>query len=434
MIASLLLFLACADKGADDTASGLYGFSATVSEAIPTVVTVTWSSEEPTRGRVLFGPGLALSTPLEAEAATEHEAVLLGLPPDTEAGWQVVLDDGAAGPEQTVTTGLLPNSLPVLSVEGEGHDAFTVAPMLGGVTGPAIVDADGQFVWFYEDTRGLDVYRARLSRDGRSVLYNAASVSGDPAEDSVLVRVALDGSEESTLSVPLLAHDFVELPDGTLTAIVVEYREVEGEELRGDRLVEVSPDGTLTEVWSAWDCFDPSVDLGTDSEIGWTFANALDYDEVADAYTLSIRNFSSLVRIPRGERACDWVFGSTGATLPAPADPFLHQHQFEVLEDSVLLFDNAGAGSTSRAMEYSLDPTGASEPELRWSYTPDPGVFTFVLGDVARLEDGDTLVDFAAGGQIDRVSPDGELRWRLQTQLGYAFGFMAVETDLYAAE
>ncbi len=426
---TLLLLLAC--KDGDKAAVGISDLSVTVSDVIPTVATATWTTDEPALGRVLFGPDLSLSSPLEEELSTEHSALLLGLTPDEDHPWQVVLDDGSASEEQTLTTGGLSSALPSLTVTGEGQDRLIVTTLLGGIVGPTILNQNGEIVWFYEDTRGLDVYRARPLRDGSGVIYNAGSVSGEPSEDSALVRVSWDGASVDEISVPLLAHDFVELPDGTFTAIAVEYREVDGEQIRGDRLVEIAPDGTQTDVWSAWDCFDPSVDIGTDTEIGWTFANALDYDEDADTYYLSIRNFSSVLAIPRGGTDCAWVFGSTGATLPAPDQPFLHQHQFEVLEDSILLFDNAGAGSTSRAVEYSLDPTGASEPELLWSYVPDPEIFTFVLGDVARLEDGDTLVDFAVGGAIDRVSPDGELIWRAETQLGYAYGFMTPRTDLY---
>lgn len=434
MLAHLLLLIACAGKDSAEGDNAITNLTATVSELIPTVVTVTWTTEQPSLGQVAFGPDLALLTPLEETATTEHSAILLGLPADTTTGWQVLLDDGSASEEQTVTTGLLPNVLPTTTVEGSGHDQLTVTTLLGSVTGAAIIDGDGEFVWFYQDERGLDVYRARLSLDGTSLLYNAGSVSGDPSEDSVLVRVALDGSEETTISVPLLAHDFVELPDGTLTAIAVEYREVDGVEVRGDRLVEIAPDGTQTDVWSVWDCFDPAEDVGTDEEIGWSFANALDYSEAEDAYYLSIRNFSSITKIPRGGTTCEWVFGTTGATLPAPSEPFLHQHQFQVLEDSLLVFDNAGGGSVSRAREFSFDPSGATTPEEIWSYTPDPAIFTFVLGDVARLDDGDTMVDFAVGGEIVRVEPDGEVRWRLQTQLGYAFGFFSPEPDLYAGD
>jgi hypothetical protein len=303
-------------------------------------------------------------------------------------------------------------------------------PLLGAAVGPAIIDAEGQFVWFYPDHRGLDVYRARLSRDGRSMLYNAASVSGDPADDSVLVRVSLDGTEETTIAVPLLAHDFVELPDGTITAMVVEYRDgADGEPIRGDSLVEVAPDGTQTVVWDSWACFDPETDIGSDSDLGWTFANALDYDADADAYFLSLRNFSTIVEIDRATGTCPWSIGSTAATVTPTGDIFLHEHQFEFVDaDTLVVFDNAGAGSMSRVVEYAL---GATTAESVWSYTSDPPIFTFVLGDVDRLEGGDTMVDWAVGGQIDRVAPDGTVSWRVNSPLGYAFGFFEVEPELY---
>ena len=36
--------------------------------------------------------------------------------------------------------------------------------------------------------------------------------------------------------------------------------------------------------------------------MGWTFANALDYDPADDAYYLGMRNFSSIARINRQTR------------------------------------------------------------------------------------------------------------------------------------
>ncbi len=430
------LVLACTGKpGPGDASVTIGDVTAEVSPVIPTVVTVTWTTDVASVGYVRFGDGL--TTPTESVAATEHSAVLLGLHMQTAVDYQVVVqaeEGDITSDTASVTTGILPNTLPTLTLDGDGNDLYTVAPILGGVVGPAIIDATGNFVWYYPDTRGLDVYRARLSRDGTSVLYNAGSVSGDPAQDSALVRVSLDGTSEVATPVPLLAHDFVELPDGTLSAIAVEYRDFNGSQLRGDKIVEVAPDGTQTDAWSVWDCFDPAVDVGTDTEIGWTFANALDYDEADDAYYLSIRNFSSIVKIDRATGTCDWVFGTTAATItPASGDDvFLHEHQFEVLDSSILVFDNAGAGSQSRALEYSFDPTQPTASEI-WSFYPDPSIFTFVLGDVHRLDDGDTLVDFAVGGEIDRVTPAGDVTWRLDAALGYAFGFFEAEPDLYVA-
>lgn len=428
---SLLPLFLVGCEGEDPLAIVISDIVAERSPVIETVVTVRWTTDSPSLGQVLYGDGS--STPLETEPTTEHSAILLGLPPETAVTYAVAVPNAdVVSASAVVTTGILPNDLPALTLDGEPSAEWIVAPILGGVTGPAIIDPRGFFVWFYPDSRGLDVYRARLSRDGTSLIYNAASVSGDPAEDSVLVRVSLDGTQETTIPVPLLAHDFVELPDGTLAAIAVEYRDVDGAPVRGDRIVEVAPDGTQTDRWSAWDCFDPAVDVGTDGEIGWTFANALDYHEDEDAFYLSMRNFSSIVKIDRQSGECEWVLGSTAATItPADgSDVFLHEHQFDVLDASIVVFDNAGAGSSSRVIEYALDPDAGVATEI-WSFYPDPAIFTFVLGDVARMDDGDTIIDWAVGGEIDRVNPAGEVEWRLNSALGYAFGFFEAPADLY---
>ena len=57
-----------------------------------------------------------------------------------------------------------------------------------------------------------------------------------------------------------------------------------------------------------------------------------------------------------------------------------------------------------------------------------------MLGDVARMDNGDTVVDWAVAGEIDRVTEEGEVIWRVNTELGYAFGFMEQVGDLYTGE
>src|SRR5690606_8882906 len=221
-----------------------------------------------------------------------------------------------------------------------------------------ILDADGDIVWYHTPSQDLDVYRARLAVDGESLLYNAGSVSGDPADDSELVRVALDGSSRTSIPLPLLAHDFVEHPDGTLAAIVVEYRDFEGMMLRGDTIVEIDPEsGAKSTVWTSWDCFDPAVQeqRGDNLEHGWTFDNALDYDPEQDVYYLGMRNFSSIAKIDAESGSCEWVIGLYGRTIPfsPESERFLHQHQFEVRGDRLLVLDNDGSTeNVSRVLEY----------------------------------------------------------------------------------
>jgi hypothetical protein len=110
----------------------------------------------------------------------------------------------------TIHTGPLPVGLPSLRQTGDGYDGFVIVPILGATTAVVIIDAQGNIVWYHSDARQLDFYRARLSVDGKSVLYNAAKISGEPSPASELVRVSLDGTPLGSIPIPLLAHDFVE--------------------------------------------------------------------------------------------------------------------------------------------------------------------------------------------------------------------------------
>jgi outer membrane protein assembly factor BamB len=430
MILSLLLL------GCKSGPVAISDISAETSTQVVTAINVSWTTDVESSGYVEYGltDAYGEQTPMTA-AGTSHITTIL-MPSDAEVHYRVVVpgEEDSISSDAMANTGTLPSNMPLLELTGDAiPDQFMILPVLGSVTAPVIVDGSGEIRWYHIDDRGLDVYRALPSVDGKSILYNAASVSGDPAEDSMIVRVALDGSWEETIEIPLLAHDFVEHPDGTLGVMVTEFREgSDGKEVRGDSIVEIATDGTMTTVWSAWDCFDPDVEEVDETEDGWTFGNALDYDPDEGVYYQGMRNFSSIARIDPATGTCEWVFGSIGATIEpdSGAATFLHQHQFHVLDDSILIFDNDGALSTSRAIEFAM-ADGAVEWEDTWSYTPDPSIYTFVLGDVHRFDDGDTLITWSVSGQIDRVSSAGTVDWQLNSALGYAFGFNTVLSTPY---
>src|SRR5687767_1891071 len=89
-----LLLLASACEEAQDPRAPR-DVQAEVSDDIATVVTVRWTTDEPTIGYVEFGPteAMALKTPLAKESA-EHEQLLLGLTADTLIYYRVVTWDG----------------------------------------------------------------------------------------------------------------------------------------------------------------------------------------------------------------------------------------------------------------------------------------------------------------------------------------------------
>jgi Arylsulfotransferase (ASST)/Purple acid Phosphatase, N-terminal domain len=413
--------------------------TAELSANISTVVKVRWTTQAASIGYVEFGPTreLGQNTPLEETPGTDHAATLLGLTADTEYFYRVVTWDGAAtGASEIlpIRTGDVPLGL-VLTRTGDGQTGFIVVPVLGSNTAVIIINAQGQIVWYHTDDRKLDFYRARLSVDGKSLIYNAAKVSGDPVETSELVRVALDGSTTSSIPVPFLAHDFVEHADGTLAAITVETRDFAGAPLRGNTIVEIAPNGDKKTIWTSWSCFDPAKNMGDNPAQGWTFANALDYDPGEDVYYLGMRNFSSIARVNRATGACEWVLGLSASTFTfAPgAAHFLHQHQFQVRGNHILIMDNDGSpGNESRVLEYELDLTNKVATQV-WSYVSTPSVYTFVLGEPIRFDDGSTFINWSAAGQMERLDPAGATTWKLNTGAGYVFGFHTLATSLYPA-
>jgi len=403
---------------------------ATPSPDIVTVVTVSWTTDTASTGYVAYGPDgdLSLSTGLSA-SGTEHSVALVGLSPDTAYSYQVVVpgEEESLSKTEELTTELLPNWLPAMASDGAAQSGYYMAvPLLssGGDPVPAILSASGEFLWYYQEESALEMYRVRLSVDGQSVLYNLSDVSLEPTEEAMLVRRSLDGQEVEEISVPGLAHDFIEMDDGTIGAIAVDLRDG----VRGDQIIEIAPDGSQQSVWSAFDCFDPAEVEGDLYGLGWTFSNALDYLPDEDAYLVGMYGFGSIVKIDRATGSCDWVVGETAATMtPDPA--FARQHQFELLDDGgLLVFDNAGGGINGRIVEYDLDP-GAGTATERWSYSAD--VSAIVLGDVHRFDDGETLVTWSYAGQLDHLDAQGERQSQINLDVGNVFGFNTIMDTLY---
>ena len=448
----LLLLLVACKGGKDDDSNGGSDLVENVTAELTdvgTVVRVTFDTTEVLTATVKFGPeGLLYETPA-TEKGTHHEVLLVGLPALTEAHYQIVVG-GEEDTERTIETGTVDPIFQQLTVEGEGHDRFAGVTMLGGeLAGVALLDPEGRYVWNHISQRPAPQlpYRMRLLRDGSGVVFNVGDLSGELTKGGGLVKVAFDGLEETFVPLDYLAHDFVELEDGTLAGIAFKEGPIPKEcpevyeklkppktQLLGNHIVEIAPDGTQTEVWDSWDCFDPCVDFSdgleeTPREPGWTFTNALDYDEDSDSYLVSMRSLSTIASISRATGECNWTFGSAASATTVPVGQvFHHEHQFQYWPGHMLVFDNEGGGFTSRVLEYAFDP---KEPtaEVIWSHDTD--VFSPVLGDVQRLENGDTMFIASLAGQIERVTSTGESVWKANTGIGSVFGFGAHYTSPY---
>jgi len=414
----VLVFAAC--SGTAPMEDPIRMLSAEVGDPIGTVVTVSWETTEASTGYVEFGTDGAFdrSTRVESSAGTDHAARLVGLPQDTEISYRVVVGDQVGQP-QTITTGTLPGG-PELVVEGSGQDLFLTLPFLfPDNTQIGMVDPEGRLVWIHRAATDLAVYRSRVALDGSGIVYSATLNAGLPDPASTIVRVGWDGEEISRTAIPDLAHDFVELDDGTLVTLAYELRD----DIEGNMLLSVAPDGTVTELWSTWDCFDPDTHVSDDVVPGWTHANALDYDEASDSFLVGLRNFGTIVQVKQ-DGTCGWSIGGVGGTMEVTGQRFTHQHQFQRLDGGgLLVFDNDGAsGQVSRAIEYSLDEA-ADTARLERILVAEPPIYTFILGDVHRSGNGDTTIVWAVAGTVDRMAADDTRLWRLTNNDNALFGF-----------
>jgi hypothetical protein len=417
---------------------------AVISEAVHTVVIVSWRTEAATTGRVEFGATAAYGmVSNDTPSGTDHRVLLLGMPADTDVHFRVVIDDESADEgsgglptrDYAITTLSLPAGIPQYVTSGSVGDRwqYTVLPTQGGTNYVTIIDQDGEIIWYYAPEGEGNLMKAVVTHDRQQMLLGHAGNQGE-LENSRLEWVSLDGYGVHEESVPYFDHDMTELPDGTVTMIVVEPRTMDdGREWSADTLVERAPDGTLTEIFNAWDSIDPT-GLGLDSAVNWTHANGLDYVEADDCYYLSMKEIGSVARIPRATGEIDWMVNGklNDFEFLNGAAPGVMQHQFEVLGDGrLLLFDNgAPERGYSRAVELQLDFEAMTAEEI-WDYVRVPSVYVYAKGDVQRFSDNTTQVTWSTSGEMQIVDESGVVLWQLNADLGQAMTFVQPIQSFY---
>lgn len=449
LLAAVILVAGCPDDPvADDDDSSIpaaLDVQVEISPAISTVVTLRWTTEAPSTATVSWGLGDARGAPLQIASGTNHEAQLRGLAPATEYGFTVVSTSDGEEPVEvsgTVTTGDLPQALQQIGLTvaetgaGDADGGFLYTPLVSGVEYPVILDRDGNVVWYHEDhvIPSPRILAVKPSCDGESIWFNSIDTFDDEIDMAWVVRVSWDGTEVEHFEVLQHNHTFVEIPGGDVAMLFDDVRDVEGEAIRGDRIMEMGPDGSVEEIWSVWDHFeyDGGVYLpGT----GWTHANALEYIPEEDAYYVGLRNLDCIVKVDRSTGEAQWVFGGPATDFDFDGNPpFAEQHEFQLLDGSVLIFDNGTVSRHySQAVEVSVD-TDTWSSDVLWSYATDPALFVPAGGDVHRLPSGNTLITWSTAGQIDEVTPDGDLVWQFRTDLGAGVFYTIWEDGLYETD
>src|SRR5690606_6453079 len=258
-----------------------------------------------------------------------------------------------------------------------------------------IIDPDGEIVWWHESEIS-GIARARMSADGKNMWLIPASNLGGPLE-----RVSMDTLDAQVYPDTAGSHDLTPV-SGEVMAFI-DYGESDC-----DSIFEIDPSGNVVEIWES---------TGVVSAPG-CHGNALRYSQKEDVYTFSDVAQDVVAVSRQGElkwRLTEIVDGGIDAWGG-------RNHGHQLLDDSILIFANDGAGpNSSTIVEYTL--TG----ETIFEY--EGGRHTANLGDVQRLPGGNTLITYSNASVVREI--DANKNVVLEFGGGASIGYTLWRPTLY---
>lgn len=414
------------ESGLEDPADCTFDVAYELSSAIASVGIVTWSTDLPGMDTAYIDFGKDTNYGLRAPVdlrEPELRTLLLGMAESSEYHFRITAMAGTTGCESedfVLETGAAPNSLLRADFEVEMPDAVMpgfIVTSIYSMGDVVIYNAEGEIVWWYE-TPIAGLSRAGMTHDGKwMVARNANPIGSNSAEVS---RVTMDGLTEESLDIANGHHDFTTTPDNDLVFIV---------RPRGsgcDEIVKLSEDGTLTSIFDVGSAFDDLPQQGDPCH-----SNAIQYNDFDDSYTLSVLNQDAYLKFS-SDGTLLWKLGGSESQFTGDGASWSRQHGHHLVDASHLLFfnnDGAGAGGSSLAVEVDLDESAMTATRVWWY---DGGLGSSTLGDVRRLENGNTLVTYSNAGLIHEVDPDGEVVQVISWSLGGAIGYVTHRASLYS--
>ena len=366
---------------------------------------------------------------LQVAQLASDGAILL---PDVRAGKQYQFAvsaqtaGGAASPSLSgvIQTPALPPSLQQEQIiaTGTSGSALTMLEINGPYRGFVAIDGAGYPVWRWATQGSPQGFTQRAN--GNFVFLDAGYGLFEVTPEGQVVHQLdpLPGGAR----VP--HHDVVATPQNTLLFLAQQPTSATDTALVGDAIWEWSPEnGTVVQRWSAFDFFDPAVDVGPRSlHYDWVHANSLAIGNHGNVI-LSLNWLDKVVSIAPDWKSLEWTAGGRNSTFAFDSGgTFQGQHAASTLPNGdLLLFDNGrdrtAADRYSRGLELSLDRTGG-RAHVVWSFQPTPSIYAPYIGSARRLPNGNSLVFFGLRSGVSgstgpvtgyEVSPSGAVVWQV---------------------
>jgi len=377
--------------------------------------------------------GQWVSIPTHDGVEGENEALVVGIPYDTDADWRLTTSGGEVFDGDTITTGDLSSGFPLPTVVSGDSGKWLPGGSyyLGSLTESDGNYWDGRDFWTFIIDREGRVVWANLTPSQNWTLFAQVSVSGDHilwdeqtfwsdydnGAASTVHRTYLD-AEIEVIGTPGLQHSFNELPDGTL-AWMSSYHGGSYNE----SLVERAPGATDVEV--VWAC-------GSWGARDGCASNGQFYVADTDSYLLSFYSNESIVEVSRSTGENLWWAGARrgGYSFDPPSAQFAWQHGISYTDAGTLLVSTHNENSTSTIVrEYAVDHKERTLTEV-WSF--DPEIFGAYNGDAWRLDNGNTLHTVGSAGRVKEATADGEVAWDVNFGGHRLMGRGELIADLYS--
>lgn len=243
-------------------------------------------------------------------------------------------------------------------------------------------------------------------------------VNGLGGSSSALLELDWEGNVVWSYRNPLLHHDFERLPNGNTLVLLWDAMskefssrvkggyesEDDPDEMLGDNIEEITPDGTSVYKWRSEDHFDLDEDVvcPLENRREWGHGNSLNVTPDGD-FVVSYRRTNTVGIVDKATGAFKWRWGP---------NEIAHQHNPTHLDNgNILIFDNGAHGrgnGASRIVEVNIESN-----EIVWQFagSPPPSFYSFNISSAQRLPNGNTLICEGAPGRMFEVSSNKNIVW-----------------------
>jgi len=229
------------------------------------------------------------------------------------------------------------------------------------------------------------------------------------------------------------SHEIQLLSNGHYFLIALEHRNVDMSEIiqggdssatvRGCNVHEYDENHNLIFEWSSWDHYNIVDAIHEDLSqhfIDYVHMNAIaiDYD---GHILISSRNLDEVTKINRKTGEIIWRLGGVNNQFQFVNDEFGISYQHDIrpvpgVPNNYTIYDNGTFHTPkfSRAVEFHLDTIDMIAAKV-WEYRHMPDRYSSRMGNVQRLPNGNTLINWAVGAlpKATEVTPDGEIVYEL---------------------